>query len=372
MFVGHEFLAFVLAVSLSSQVGATNAQIRSVGFLAATAAFLPDLDIGYAIITYCFAVASGVPVGWDAFWEVANGVHRTVTHSLPVGISAALIAWGGANFICYITRSRSDTQACISNIDDVNITFIQYILLLYRERSLLVASAVGGSIIIGFYMTTDMSAGAVAGIFMIITGFLGIIAFQQTALTTSQIGVATAIGTTTHPFGDIFMAAPPPLFAPITSLIGWQIEFTRFTFASNPTLNLLGVLLIEIMIIWLGVGAFARVTHRSVRTYIDRRAIIAAGYAFTILSVPPPTMVDAHRLGFTIVPFALIIGAWSGITATTRSPEKSTNTSSDVPGSRRAVSILTADRSFRTAITSLSALTIAAVTYTTVVLFVIV
>jgi hypothetical protein len=371
MFVGHEFLAFALAVVLSSQTKVTDTQILSFGVLAAVAAFLPDLDIGYAIITYAFAVASGAPIGWDAFWEVANTVHRTVTHSLPVGITAALIAWGSANFVSQM-NSAPNTKVTTSDTDSTSTDLIAYIPFMYRERSLILAGVVGGCTVIGFYMTAGMVAGAVAAIFMSVVGFLGVITFHRTTLTSNQIGVATAIGTVTHPFGDIFMAAPPPLFAPITSLIGWQIELTRFTFASHPTLNLLGVLCIEVLIVWLGFGAFAQVIHQSVRGYVDRRAIIAAGYAFTILSVPPPTMVDAHRLGFTIVPFALIIGAWSGITATTRSPEKSTNTSSDVPGSRRAVSILTADRSFRTAITSLSALTIAAVTYTTVVLFVIV
>ena len=367
MFIGHEFLAFALAVGLSSQTGATDVQIRSVGLLAAIAAFLPDLDIGYAIITYALAIASGAPIGWGAFWGVANSVHRTVTHSLPIGITAALIAWGSANFIYHTSHSTSNIKITTNTGSNL----IVYILSLYREQSLILAGVIGGSVVIGFYITAGVSASAVAAIFFIIIGLLGGITCRQTVLTANQIGAAIAIGTITHPFGDVFMATPPPLFAPITSLIGWHIELTRFIFASHPTLNLLGVLFIEIVFIWLGVSAFAKVTQRSVRAYVDRRALIAAGYALVMLSFQPPTMADAHRLGFTIVPLAISIGVWSGVSTTTKFCDERMSEPIDTTtaGYRRIIAVLTTDRSLRAAVTSLSALTIAGVAYTTAMLF---
>ena len=94
MFVGHEFLAFALAGWAALRLGCDDRTALHIGGIAAIAALLPDLDIGYAVATYAVAVANGTPLGWEAFWGVANATHRVVTHTLPTGGVATL--WLGA------------------------------------------------------------------------------------------------------------------------------------------------------------------------------------------------------------------------------------------------------------------------------------
>ena len=88
MFVGHEFLAFAIAGWAARRVGCDARTALHAGGVAAVAGLLPDLDVGYAVGTYAVAVAEGAPVGWEAFWGVANATHRVVTHTLPsVGVA---------------------------------------------------------------------------------------------------------------------------------------------------------------------------------------------------------------------------------------------------------------------------------------------
>lgn len=90
MFVGHEFLAFALVAALARVPGHDPARALSLGAVGAVAALLPDLDLAYALARYAATALDGSALSWEAFWRASSGVHRVVTHSLPVAAVATL------------------------------------------------------------------------------------------------------------------------------------------------------------------------------------------------------------------------------------------------------------------------------------------
>ncbi|MBB6647025.1 metal-dependent hydrolase [Halobellus ruber] len=298
MFVGHEFLAFALAGWGALQVGCSDRTALHAGVVAAVAALLPDLDVVYAVGTYAVAVAGGAPLGWDAFWGVANATHRVVTHTLPTGGVATL--WLAAAVAVGRRRSpgadrgRSGSTAAVT---------------------LAGAAAAGAALLLaGFRAAVSPSAAVVAAGFLACVAAAGWVLAARVGLSTMGVTAAAGVGFLSHPFGDVFLAAPPPLFSPFEPVV-WA---GRVSLAADPTLDLLGVLAVELLAVWLGVAAFTRVAGDRMghidrlRDAFDRRAAAGLAYAPAAVVLPRPTIVDAHVLGATVVPLAAVVGVWAG------------------------------------------------------------
>ncbi|MFB6089504.1 MAG: hydrolase [Halobellus sp.] len=290
MFVGHECLAFALAGWAANRVGFDGRTALGLGGVAALAALLPDLDVAYALATYAAAVAGGAPLGWEAFWGVANGVHRVVTHPLPVG-AAATLAFGTGSLAVAATRrtARSAVAALVA----------------------LVATAAVLVVGRGFLSTADLPAAVVAVAFLVVAGGAGFAVARRTALPPTATTLAAGVGFLTHPFGDVFLASPPPLLSPF----GPPLLTSRIVLVADPTLNLLGILFVEAATVWAAVAVYARLRSpngpsTAVRDAVDSRAWSGVAYAPAAFLLPRPTIADAHVLGFTIVPLSLLVGAW--------------------------------------------------------------
>lgn len=305
MFVGHEFLAFAIAGWGASRLGADSRTALRLGMVAGLAALLPDLDVLYAAAIYAVAVASGTPLGWEAFWGVANGVHRVVTHPLPVGIAAATVfGLGSAIGTRWPTSQRPHRNLATAAL--YGLATVLYAPLLVRS----------------FWTTAGVPEAVVASAFLAVVGIVGVIVSRRLRLPTSAMTAAAGVGFLTHPFGDVFLATPPPLLSPF----GPPVLTERVSLAADPTLELFGVLFVELAVVWLGVLVALQlgISQRSaspagvsrigvfdrLRESVDRRAGIGVAYAVTVPILPRPTIVDAHLLGFTIVPLAVIVGLW--------------------------------------------------------------
>ncbi|MDS0294086.1 metal-dependent hydrolase [Halogeometricum luteum] len=321
MFVGHEFLAFALAGAGARFVGSDARTALAAGFVAALCALLPDLDVAYGFATYLLAVGRGAPLSWEAFWVVANGVHRVVTHPLPVGAAAAC-CFAAAAATGRVRDARADAGAV--------------------PATAAVALAVGALLVSSLVVPAvarvagDASA-VVAVVYLATAGLAGLAVARRTVAPVAVLAAAAGVGFLSHPFGDVFMAAPPPLLSPFAAspLTG------RVTFASDQTLNLLGVLFVEAATVWAGFLVFLRLTDRRLRDAFAGWAVLGVGYAPAAFLLPRPTMVDAHVLGFTVVPLAVVVGATAAEWGT---------------GSR-------ADRAVRGLATGLATLTVAAGAY---------
>ena len=291
MFVGHEFLALALVGWAAHRVGHDARTAFGLGCVAALAALLPDLDVAYAVGTYAAAVAGGTPFGWEPFWGVANGVHRVVTHPLPVGAVAALTLGAG---VALARPSRRITPVSVGLVG--------------------VAAAAGSIAVLWRFWTTDPAAAVVAAVFLAITAVAGGVVGGRTGLDPVPSTLAAAVGFLTHPFGDVFLAVPPPLLSPF----GPPVLTDRVVLAVDPTLNLLGILFVEVATVWAGLAVAVRLwpfgsswaAPLRLRDVLGLPAAAGLAYVPAAIVLPRPTIVDAHILGFTIVPLAAVVGLW--------------------------------------------------------------
>ena len=342
MFVGHEFLAFAVVAGVTHRLGYGTWTALHAGLIAALAALLPDLDIVYALATYAVAVAGGAPLGWEAFWGVANATHRVVTHTLPTGIVAAL------TFGATVTVGR---RAAVTDPDSPRSGLVFTV-------ALAGAAVVGTAVLLsGFRATVSPAAAVVAAGFLGCVAAAGWVLAARTDLPTGGATAAAGVGFLSHPFGDVFLAVPPPLLSPF----GSPVLAARVSLAADPTLHLLGTLFVELAAVWAGLAVLSRVASGRIgggrfRDAIDQRAGVGVAYAPAAIVLPRPTIADAHVLGATIVPLAALLGVWAGYASFRRSR------ASD----RDGVEARRDEHIFAGVVTGVTALTLAAIAYTVV------
>ncbi|MFC7071390.1 hypothetical protein ACFQL9_17230, partial [Halobaculum lipolyticum] len=131
-----------------------------------------------------------------------------------------------------------------------------------------------------------------------------VVAARRTGHAAPALVGAAAVGLLSHPFGDVLMAAPPPLLAPV----GPALLDGRVGLAADPTVNLLGVLFVEVAAVWLALWTYARLTGRRLRDSVSPAATLGLAFAVAAVALPRPTMASAHLLGFTAVPLAVVLG----------------------------------------------------------------
>ena len=342
MFVGHEFLAFALVGWAAVRLGCDDRTALHAGLIGALAALLPDLDIVYALATYAVAVAGGTPLGWAAFWGVANATHRVVTHTLPTGVAAALVF--GAT-VAIARRAAADDPSRLNSG-------------LVATLALTGAALVGTAVLLsGFRAAVSPVAAVVAAGFLTCVAVGGWVLATRIDLSVAGATAAAGVGVISHPFGDVFLAVPPPLLSPFGPLV----FAGRVSLAADPTLHLLGALFVELAAVWAGVAVFSRVAGGRIcggrpRDAIARRAGVGVAYAPAAIVLPRPTIVDAHVLGATIVPLAALVGVWSGYASFRR----------DRPNDRDGAEARSDEHIFTGVVTGMAALTLAALAYTVV------
>lgn len=281
MFIGHEVSAFVLAASIAVVAGVKQSRALTIGMIAGCFGVLPDLDIFYAAVSYLFAIGQGTAIGWNAFWGIANNVHRIVTHPLPVAVTGALIAWTVATIVSGNSNRRTP----------------------------ILAVGTGGGIMliaVSYFESVGLEAAAVAIIYFATIAVVGLYLSTQTKVSTQWIGVAAGVGLIIHPFGDVFMAVPPPLFAPFR----FDTFLTRIVLSTHSTINLLAITAVEILIVWVGVLTATYLSNSDMSSMAHPTVVVGALYGLLGFVLPTPTMADAHLFGFTIVPLAVATGMY--------------------------------------------------------------
>jgi hypothetical protein len=273
---------------------------------------LPDLDVAYGLGLYLLAVSDGVAVSWDAFWGVANDVHRVVTHPLPVGVAATLcFAAAGA-----VTRrvagapTRDASAPAAGGLESIRggrtgEASADGLPTPVVGTLVVAALAVAVAVVAAMVRAGDASAAVVAVTYLGVVAVAGAGVARRFRAGTALLAFAAGVGFLTHPFGDVLMAAPPPLLAPFAA----SPLTDRVVFSPDDTVNLLGVLFAEVSAVWAGLLTYLSLTGRRLRDAFAGRAVVGVGYASAAFVLPRPTMVDAHYLGFTVVPLAVVVGA---------------------------------------------------------------
>ena len=261
VFVGHAFVAFAIGAVAADRLGASRDRALLFGVAAGAFAFVPDVDMLYAVVGLLQADPTGV---WDAtaaFWDASKAVHRAVTHSLLVaGPAAAGFALAAG-----------------------------------RRGRYLAAGPLLAVVALGWFADGPLAA-VMLGVFAA-GGVAVAIGAARLGLDQRAILLAALLGLVTHPFGDLFTGAPPPLFYPI----GAEVFGDRVTLLADPTLNLLAVFAIELAAIWLGVGVALRFVDRSAVELVEPRAGIGALYGAAVFVLPPPTLETSYHFVFSVL-----------------------------------------------------------------------
>ena len=278
MFVGHEFIAFAVGVTAARLAGKRGGTALTIGVLAGASAFLPDLDLVVGALSYASVLIGGTPASWEGLWGVSNTIHRGVSHTVLGGLGGAVVLTTTA---VGLRSWREDNRVHVLGAIAVGVAVVGTLLD--------IAVGAGG-------VREALSMGLVLGGAVV----LGTAAASKTTRTNGELFGAAAIGFFTHPFGDIFLAAPPQFLYPLDIVL--LADSVRL--APDPTLNLLAIALVELGTVWAGVLAYATVSETAIRRATDRRAVVGLGYPVLMAFVPTPTMVDAHWLGITLVPLA--------------------------------------------------------------------
>jgi membrane-bound metal-dependent hydrolase YbcI (DUF457 family) len=281
MFIGHGLLAFAIVALAGRAAGWERDHVLHLAVLAGAFATLPDVDMAYAPVGLVGGV-SGVIDAADAFWQTGNVVHRVITHSLPVGVVAA-VAFG-----LWASRSREDPSLA-GTADDTTWPGTRTV------RGLLAAGLLVGLVIVAVAVT-----GGLAGIVMAL--FLGGGLAITTIAARRGIGavpvVATALlGLVTHPFGDMVTGTPPAMFYPFET----APVVSRVLLSGDPTLHLVAAFVLELSTFWLATYAFLRLRDRRLRDYVSPRAAAGFGYAGAALVLPAPTLAVSYHFVFTVL-----------------------------------------------------------------------
>jgi len=280
VFVGHALLASALAVLFAEWRGWSTRQALLLG--AATGAFaaLPDVDVVYAVVALDGGQLVGSGVNPTAFWDAANSVHRSMTHSVLV----ALIA--GPAFGLWAVRGTSEG----SRKREWGARIAGIVLLVAVA---IVASGALGAIVMGAFVVAGVAITALSR--------------RETDLSPRMLGLAATAGLLTHPWGDLVTGQPPQFLYPFE--IG-VIE-SRVVLHPDPTMHLLGAFAVELAAVWLAALAIVRVTDRSLATFYDRSAILGAGYGALALVLAPPTLAVSYHFVFSILAVGVVCSGLS-------------------------------------------------------------
>lgn len=272
MFIGHAMVAFAIAAAIASRFGLPRERALALGIAAGAFATVPDVDMSYAFFGLVKTSATGVFDAAETFWATSTLVHRVVTHSLVVGVVAAV----GVAF-----WSRADAG-----------DWWAYPLAGVVFASLLLAAfVISGPLAAGVMLAFVVAAIAV-------TTAMGRLA----NLSTTALFSMALLGFLSHPFGDLFTGSAPHLLYPLdmTVLAG------RVTLHPDPTMHLVGAFLFELATIWLALAVYLSLDGRSLESYLNRRATLGGGYAAAAVFLPAPTLDMSYHFVFSVLALGVV------------------------------------------------------------------
>lgn len=284
MLLGHGLFAFAAVAAVASRrVGGREA--LSVGVLAGLIALTPDVDVLFALpgllhgVGRLLAAVGGSGTGdvftvTGTFWAATTDVHRSVTHSLVVGL---LVAVG----VALVGPSGGGRRRVVAGV-------------VALALPVAVAAVVTGAV-----------AAVMVGATVAAAAGLGVRGARRLSLSGRALGTVTAAALLSHPFGDVFTGRPPRLFYPF----GFEPLAGRVAVSSDPTLHLLFVFGLEVIAAWAAVGVAFRLADRSPLPYVRGPAVAGVGYGLAALVLTPPTLDTSFHFVFSVLGVGLAC-AW--------------------------------------------------------------
>lgn len=271
MFLGHGLFAFALIALLAERANWSSQRALTAGLVAAGFATLPDIDVVYAI----FAIDTGIitDVNPDPFWAAAEGIHRTVTHSLIVAIVA------GPAFGAWTARSNAVLR--------------------------------GGAVVVLVGVVTAVTAIhgyiglLVTGLFVLVGLLMASIVRERSSIGPITVAAIATVALLSHPWGDLLAGTPPDMLYPLET----TLFEGRIILHGDPTIHLLAAFALELGLAWVAGLTAIRLAGVKLRPAMDRRALLASGYGIVVLAFPPPTVDLAYQFVYSIIAVGLFVAA---------------------------------------------------------------
>lgn len=284
MYLGHALLAFVLGALAARLVGVD--ERRSVLYGAAAAGFglVPDVDLAYAVVAARLVGPEGLfPTadGWVHTWVV----HQSLTHSLLTGAVAAVFAGHVAALV--IVRPSPGR----------------------RLPPPTAMAAVPGLVGLagGLAWVAWVAAGPLGAATMLLyAAAVSAVAWLAVRRGATALGIAgaAAVGLLSHPFGDVFTSQPPALLYPLVE----ATTVPTLTLSDEPTVNIVGLFLLEVGLAWLALGTAVRPTQLRWWRLVRPPAVLGLAFVATAPVIEPPTIESASPFALGVLATGALVG----------------------------------------------------------------
>lgn len=285
MYVGHALLAFALGAAAARLLGVDERGALRYGAAAAGFGLVSNVDLVYAVLA---AGTSGsgpvIPTTADG-WPSSAVVHHLLTHSLLTGAVASVFAGHVAALVLDrpAPGRRLPPPTALAAVPGL--------------------VGLAGGLAWVAWVTAGMPGIATM---LVYVGATALVAWLAVRRGGSALGVAgaAAVGLLSHPFGDVFAGRPQALLYPLVA----GPTLPTLELSTEPTVNLVGLFLLEVGCAWLAVAAAARMTGLSVRELVRPGAALGLGFAVTAPLIAPPTREAAYSFAFGVFVTGTVLG----------------------------------------------------------------
>ena len=302
--------------------------------------------VGHACLAFAVAALGAHRLGWRRETALQVAVMAALFATLPdvdavYGVAGLLTPAAGSGLIPVESFWDAGNRVHRGVTHALPIGAVVALAAALVARSETKSRLAGVSLLLALVPTvTALSAlltGAVTAVFVLGAAALAVGASRR-GVSSGVVGAGAAVGLLTHPFGDLFTGSPPAFLYPFEG----TLVVERVVLSTDPTLHLLGAFGLELATVWLAVAAYFFVSGERPHAHVDRRAVLGIAYASAALALPEPTLDVSYHFVFSVLAVGFV-----GV----------------APPLERV-------RTWRAAVTGLTAISLATVAYATVYLVV--
>ena len=264
--------------------------------------------VGHGLLAFAVVAFAGERLGWDRRAALAVAVLAALFGTLPdVDIVYApvglLLNGDPATPIESFWDAGNRVHRGVTHSLVVAVPTAAAVGLLATRRA--AARVAGGVALAGVCLLATLVSGALGSVvaLVFVAGAAGLaVLARRYEVTPARAAGAALLGLVTHPFGDLLIGSPPAMLYPFDAALVAE----RVVLSADPTLQLLAAFWLELAVVWLAVAACFRLTDRRVRAHVERPAALGVVYGGAALVLPPPTLAVSYHFVYTVLGTGLV------------------------------------------------------------------
>jgi membrane-bound metal-dependent hydrolase YbcI (DUF457 family) len=264
--------------------------------------------VGHGLLAFAVVALAGERLGWDRRAALAVAVLAALFGTLPdvdvVYAPVGLLLNGDpATPIESFWDAGNRVHRGVTHSLVVAVPTAAAVGLLATRRA--AARVAGGVAFAGVCLLATLVSGAlgaaIALVFVAGAAGLAVLA-RRYEVTPARAAGAALLGLATHPFGDLLTGSPPAMLYPFDATLVAE----RVILSPDPTLQLLAAFWLELAVVWLAVAVYFRLTDRRALTHVERPAALGVVYGGAALVLPPPTLAVSYHFVYTVLGTGLV------------------------------------------------------------------